>query len=391
MLHVGPNVVEGVPVEVVRKRIRRINLRVEADGTVALSVPRWWATLKMGEAFLKEKWKWVLKTREEVLSRPESTRRPVGESEAAALKPVLDDLNVYWARRLGEPGVTWKIRTLKSVWGSCHIRKRQITYNAELARAPHDLVEYVVVHELTHLQAADHGPRFYALMDARLPGWKDLRTRLNRREFIPAGPPVQADFLSQLFAREMVLLLLVSLLVHPAAALTLHRSFRTRDVGFGGGSGVSVAVPVDARIDKAIDEGRAAAAKRPRVLVGQVTHVTDGNLFRLVTGGGSVARVRLFGAIAPSGDQPFGKEAGAHLKKLILRRTVRAEFNSQDKEGNFIAAVTVGKTDVSLKMVADGFARCDTESAKLREYEQVESAARAARKGIWTATTKDVL
>ena len=201
MLHVGPNVVEGVPVKVVRKRIRRINLRVEADGTVALSVPRWWATLKMGEEFLKEKWKWVLKAREEVLSRPESTRRPVGESEVAALMPVLDDLNACWARRLGEPGVTCKIRTLKSVWGSCHIRKRQITYSAELARAPHDLVEYVVVHELTHLQAADHGPRFYALMDARLPGWKDLRTRLNRREFIPAGPPVQADFLSQLFAR----------------------------------------------------------------------------------------------------------------------------------------------------------------------------------------------
>lgn len=172
-------------------------------------------------------------------------------------------------------------------------------------------------------------------------------------------------------------------LVLSGEALTLHRSFRTREVGFGGGSGVSVAVPVDARIDKAIDEGRAAEAKRPRVLVGQVTRVTDGNLFRLVTGGGSVARVRLFGAVAPSGDRPFGKEAGAHLKQLVLRRTVRAEFNSQDKEGNLIAAVTVGKTDVSLKMVADGFARCDTESAKLREYEQAESAARAARKGIW--------
>jgi len=58
-----------------------------------------------------------------------------------------------------------------------------------------------VVHELTHLKAASHGPRFYALMDARLPGWKDLRRRLNRREFAnrgaadaPRGRIVQGEF-----------------------------------------------------------------------------------------------------------------------------------------------------------------------------------------------------
>ena len=59
MLHSGHNEVEGVPVEVVRKRIRRINIRVAPDGTVCLSVPKWWATLRQGEVFLREKWKWV--------------------------------------------------------------------------------------------------------------------------------------------------------------------------------------------------------------------------------------------------------------------------------------------------------------------------------------------
>ena len=68
MLHSGPNVVGGVPVEVVRKRIRRINVRVAADGTVCLSVPMWWATLRQGEDFLRSKWKWVVKTRAEVLA-----------------------------------------------------------------------------------------------------------------------------------------------------------------------------------------------------------------------------------------------------------------------------------------------------------------------------------
>ena len=100
MLHSGHNVIEGVPVEVIRKRIRRINLRVAADGTVCLSVPMWWATLRQGEDFLRSKWKWVVKTRAEVLARPAATRAPVTEAEQEALRMLLCELNATWAARV---------------------------------------------------------------------------------------------------------------------------------------------------------------------------------------------------------------------------------------------------------------------------------------------------
>ena len=183
MLHNGPNEVDGIPVEVIRKRIRRYNLRVDSDGTVKLSVPEWWGTLRQAGFFLREKWAWVHKTRAEVLARPAPTRAPVTEAELEALRTLLGELNATWAARVGEDGVSWKIRKVKSLWGCCHWRDRYITYNAELARAPRELVEYVVVHELTHLQAHDHGPRFHALMDERLPDWAARRRRLNKREF----------------------------------------------------------------------------------------------------------------------------------------------------------------------------------------------------------------
>jgi len=182
-LHAGANVIDGVPVEVIRKRIRRINLRVQADGSVSLSVPKWWATLREGEAFLMSKWDWVLKVRSEVLARPPRTQAPVTDAERAALETLLGELNATWAAKLGEPGVSWRIRRVKSVWGCCHWRSRYITYNQDLAHAPRELVEYVVVHEFTHFAEHGHGPRFYALMDARLPGWKVLRRRLNKREW----------------------------------------------------------------------------------------------------------------------------------------------------------------------------------------------------------------
>lgn len=189
MMRVGENVVDGLAVVVARKRIRRINLRVKADGRIFLSVPYWGATLATAEAFLRDKWSWVVATRNKILARlpPGGMPKPPTPDEkralAARLGEVLSELMPRWMARLSEPGVTWKMRPLKTLWGSCHIRKRHILFNSELAHAPRELVEYVVVHELTHLQVPNHGPRFYAMMDARLPGWRLLRSRLNKREY----------------------------------------------------------------------------------------------------------------------------------------------------------------------------------------------------------------
>ena len=200
MFKTGINFIDGIPIEVTRKRIRRINLRIAPDGRVHLSVPLRWATLAEGEAFLRSKWKWVVTTRQSVLARPSASRRPIASEERAALLALLgahgepDGLRPVWAARLCEPGVSWKLRTMKSQWGSCNWRKRLITINAELARVARDLVEYVVVHEFTHLQAHDHGPRFRALMDARLPDWRARRRRLAGRDFTPPHPFSRNEF-----------------------------------------------------------------------------------------------------------------------------------------------------------------------------------------------------
>lgn len=187
MLRTGLNSLDGIPVEVARKRVRRISLRVDAEGVVHLNIPSPGATVADGEAFLRSQWKWCLAARERAMARRPAARTPPAQEELAALAALLGELQALWTARLSESGVAWRLRRMKTLWGSCHWAKRRITYNAELARAPRELVEYVVVHELTHLQVHDHGPRFRALMDERLPGWPILRRRLNnghRRNFL---------------------------------------------------------------------------------------------------------------------------------------------------------------------------------------------------------------
>ena len=78
-----------------------------------------------------------------------------------------------------ESGVQFHIRQMKTEWGSCMARRRSIIFNLELARVPYSLVDYVIVHELCHLQVSNHGAEFKQLMTRRMPDWKERKLLLN--------------------------------------------------------------------------------------------------------------------------------------------------------------------------------------------------------------------
>ena len=187
-LHTGENLIDGIPVEVVRRRAKHIRIRDRADGSVSLTVPFWRATLAQGAEFLASKWDWVVETRRRTLAHPAPVAREISPEEAERLRALLGELHAQWAARLGEPGTVWKLRRMKTRWGVCNYVRRKVTYSLMLAGKPPELVEYVVVHELTHLVAHGHGPQFQALMDARMPGWRVRRRLLNHPEPDSAQP-----------------------------------------------------------------------------------------------------------------------------------------------------------------------------------------------------------
>ena len=152
---------------------------MKPGGEVVVTVPPWRATLAQGAAFLASKWEWVLRTRERSKAIPPPVVREPAPEEVSALVSLLGELHALWCARLGEADVEWKLRRMKSRWGVCNFAKRQVTYARMLAAKSREEVEYVVVHELTHLKAHGHGPDFKALMDVRLPDWRSRRRRLN--------------------------------------------------------------------------------------------------------------------------------------------------------------------------------------------------------------------
>ena len=83
----------------------------------------------------------------------------------------------FFAER-GHSRPALRIRTMKSRWGSLSSRGF-INLNAELIKTGLACIEYVVVHELCHLEHMNHGPGFRRLLSQRLPDWERRKRELN--------------------------------------------------------------------------------------------------------------------------------------------------------------------------------------------------------------------
>jgi predicted metal-dependent hydrolase len=72
------------------------------------------------------------------------------------------------------------IRKMKTRWGSCNPSKQYINLNIELLKKSEQLIEYVVLHEVTHLIHRNHDNNFYAFLTLHMPDWLSRHKKLNQ-------------------------------------------------------------------------------------------------------------------------------------------------------------------------------------------------------------------
>lgn len=95
------------------------------------------------------------------------------------LKAAIPELLTKWQPIIGAKANKIVVRRMKTKWGTCIASSRTIWLNPELAKKNPRCLEYIVVHELTHLHERTHNDRFVALMDEYLPDWRARRDELN--------------------------------------------------------------------------------------------------------------------------------------------------------------------------------------------------------------------
>jgi len=221
---------ESVPVELGFDRFRTMRISIRREGLVRVRAPKG-MSLELIHERLAAKSDWILKHLEAFRTRREaapSLRHVDGEThhhlgqgctlqvrrgernavhlEGSALlvttrleprpeavRKLLDAWRAEQARELftkvirellplldahGAPRPErLKVRAMKSRWGSCS-RARAICLNLHLIKAPFRCIKYVAAHELCHLLHHGHDARFYGLLTAIMPDWKERKKLL---------------------------------------------------------------------------------------------------------------------------------------------------------------------------------------------------------------------
>lgn len=96
------------------------------------------------------------------------------------LRAAVAALLARWQPDLGVRAERIFVQRMRTRWGSCNPKARTIRLNTDLAKKPHECLEYILVHELIHLLVPNHGAGFIDLMNRHLPGWPRHREWLNR-------------------------------------------------------------------------------------------------------------------------------------------------------------------------------------------------------------------
>lgn len=84
-----------------------------------------------------------------------------------------------WEKKMGVKVKEWKIRRMKTKWGTYNQATKRIRINLELAKKPERCLEYILVHEMTHILEKRHTDKFREYMAKFMPKWKLYRDELN--------------------------------------------------------------------------------------------------------------------------------------------------------------------------------------------------------------------
>jgi len=172
------------PVFVRHPRARRYIIRVDADATVRVTIPRW-GSKREAAAFADRERAWIDKQLARIADRKAtiplraktSYDEHVERGLRARAKIELPARLLELAARHGLAVSRISIRNQRWRWGSCS-PNGHICLNWRLVAMPPDVRDYVIIHELMHLKRMDHSKKFWKLVASACPDYQTLRRYL---------------------------------------------------------------------------------------------------------------------------------------------------------------------------------------------------------------------
>lgn len=215
--------IDGVKINVVRKRIKNLYIRVNDNYEAVISVPYGVSDYEIERFYLRysDKVKNIIKKRQsfnkcdykiENALYIFGVRKAIeyiicdspcaNETETTLYIGTKNNLDVekeeiiknflkaklchkineyigYWQNRTGLYSAGYTIRQTETRWGSCNCLTKKLNFSLYLANMPEICVSYVVLHEICHIKYNNHGAEFKAMLSYYMPQWKAVKQILN--------------------------------------------------------------------------------------------------------------------------------------------------------------------------------------------------------------------
>lgn len=220
-------IIDEIEITLEKKNIKNMYIRINDEGCVKVTAPK---QIKDEEIrkFVSSRKNWILRHQQQILERQKenpfknnfkelelwgkiypieivgtSGRPRVEMQDECVIMYLSDDMGEAhkeklineWYRNLLKKELSiripileklvgvkvneWHVKNMKTKWGTCNVRDKRIWLNLQLAKKNFECLDYVIIHELTHLLERSHNAVFKSYMDKFCPNWRQIRKDLN--------------------------------------------------------------------------------------------------------------------------------------------------------------------------------------------------------------------
>ncbi len=166
---------------IIRSSRKTVALQLDRDGNLIVRAP-YRMSQKAIQTFVLEHTDWIEKKLKTLETIRQNRRLLTEQEREAGIRDALVRIpqrTAYFAQRMGVSYGRITIREQKTRWGSCS-SEGNLNFNWKLVLMPERVLDYVVVHELAHRREMNHSERFWAVVAAVLPDYRERRQELKK-------------------------------------------------------------------------------------------------------------------------------------------------------------------------------------------------------------------
>ncbi len=158
-----------------RSERKTISITIDKELNVVVKAPHR-ASNKFIKAFVTKNKNWIEKAKAATQNYVENTKE-LTEADIAELKEkakaYLPTRVEHFKKIMDVNPASVKITAAKTRWGSCSA-KNGMCFSYRTMLLPEDVIDYIVVHELSHIVEKNHSDKFYKVVEKYLPNYLDL-------------------------------------------------------------------------------------------------------------------------------------------------------------------------------------------------------------------------